>query len=143
MPDALLVILNGLLNLLHVEVTIADVFKQRPCLIINLMQESLSLAVGKDLINIVTSEVGRVTIFIELVDDPYLLIHFSDVFGAIVNRDFDVDIVLNNESTVVGQLNHLLIQTIHDLLHDDYRHYRGQGYQSADETYSKADLAIE
>lgn len=125
MPDTLLVILNGLIHLLHVEVTIADVFKQRACFVIDLVQVSLGLAVGEDLIDVVAGEVGRVAVFVEFVYDPYFLINLADVFGAGVNWDLDVDIVLDYKCTVVGQLDHLFVEAVHDLFHDDYRHYRG------------------
>lgn len=85
-----------------------------------MVQEFLGLAVGEHLVDVVTSEVAGVTILVELIDDPYFLVNLSDVFGATVNRDFDIDIIFHYEITVVGQFYQLFVETVHDLLHDDY-----------------------
>lgn len=89
------------------------------------------------------SKVSGETVFVEFVDDPYLFVDFPNVFSTIVNWDLDVDIILNYKGAVIGQLNHLLIETIHDFLHNDYRHNRSQSNQCSDQPYSQTDLIVE
>lgn len=64
-------------------------------------------------------EVIRVTVLIEFVNDSHSLINLSNFLGSFIGWNLYLEIILHNESTIVGELNEFLIKIVHKCLHDD------------------------
>lgn len=62
-------------------------------------------------------EVLWVAVFVEPIDDLDSLVDLLNIFGALIAGNLNVEVVLNDIGTIVGQLDKLFVDIVHDRLH--------------------------